>query len=282
MATVNNEIITNYDIKKEIDYLKILNPNLEQLSENEIEIIAKNSLIKEIIKKNEVVKVIDVNKKNPFVEDYLKNFYSKLNINDKDEFEKNLKEKNNYTLEEIKEKIKIELLWNELIFLKYGNQVKINKEQLSKKIENLNSETQKEYMLSEIVFEKQKDKSLKNFFNEINLSIKEIGFNNSANIYSISESSKIGGKIGWVNENSLSELLIDNLKSLKVGEHTGLIKLGNNYLILKIDEIKYNAVRIDKKKELEKIVKFETNKQLNQFSRIFFNRSKMNYTINEN
>ena len=282
LATVDNEIITNYDIKKEIDYLKILNPNLEQLSENEIEIIAKNSLIKEIIKKNEVVKVIDVNKKNPFVEDYLKNFYSKLNINNKDEFEKNLKEKNNYTLEEIKEKIKIELLWNELIFLKYGNQVKINKEKLSKKIENLNSETQKEYMLSEIVFEKQKDKSLKNFFNEINLSIKEIGFNNSANIYSISESSKIGGKIGWVNENSLSELLIDNLKSLKVGEHTGLIKLGNNYLILKIDEIKYNAVRIDKKKELEKMVKFETNKQLNQFSRIFFNRSKMNYAINEN
>ena len=62
-------------------------------------------------------------------------------------------------------------------------------------------------------------------------------------IFTVFQKVKNWWKIGWINENSLSELLIDNLKSLKVGDHTGLIKLGNNYLILKIDEIKYNAVK---------------------------------------
>ena len=113
------------------------------------------------------------------------------------------------------------------------------------------------------------------------MSIKEIGFNNSANIYSISESSKLGGKIGWVSENSLSDIIINKLNNLKVGEYTDLIKIGNNYMILQIDEIKESKVEIDKQKELKRLIKIETNKQLNQFSRIYFMKSKINYTINE-
>ena len=100
-------------------------------------------------------------------------------------------------------------------------------------------------------------------------------------IYSISESSKLGGKLGWVSENSLSKLISDKISLLNEGEFSKVIKIGNNYLIIKVDKIRMDQIKIDKDKELEKLIKTETNKQLNQFSRIYFDKSKINYLINE-
>ena len=279
---VNDEIITNIDIEKEAEYLKILNPNLNQLNDDKVIELAKISLVNEIIKKREILKFIDINKNNQFVEDYLKNLYSKLNYNSENEFKNELDSKNNYSINEIKEKIKLELLWNELIYKKYNRQLKIDKEKLINKINNIKNENQKEYFLSEIIFKKKKDESLEDLINQIKLSINDIGFNNTANIYSISESSKFGGKLDWVNENSLSNLISDKLNVLKEGEYTDIIQIGNSYLLLKIDQIKVSEIKIDKQKELKKLIQLETNKQLNQFSRIYFNKSKINYSINEN
>ena len=279
---VNDEIITNIDIEKEAEYLKILNPNLNQLNVDKVIELAKISLVNEIIKKREIHKFIDINKNNQFVEDYFKNLYSKLNYNSENEFKNELDSKNNYSINEIKEKIKLELLWNELIYKKYNQQLKIDKEKLINKINNIKNENQKEYFLSEIIFKKKKDESLEDLINQIKLSINDIGFNNTANIYSISESSKFGGKLDWVNENSLSNLISDKLSVLKEGEYTDIFQMGNSYLLLKIDQIKVSEIKFDKQKELNKLIQLETNKQLNQFSRIYFNKSKINYSINEN
>jgi len=279
---VNDEIITNIDIEKEAEYLKILNPNLNQLNVDKVIELAKISLINEIIKKREIHKFIDINKNNQFVEDYFKNLYSKLNYNSENEFKNELDSKNNYSINEIKEKIKLELLWNELIYKKYNQQLKIDKEKLINRINNIKNENQKEYFLSEIIFKKKKDESLEDLINQIKLSINDIGFNNTANIYSISESSKFGGKLDWVNENSLSNLISDKLSVLKEGEYTDIFQMGNSYLLLKIDQIKVSEIKFDKQKELNKLIQLETNKQLNQFSRIYFNKSKINYSINEN
>ena len=282
VAKIDNEIITNQDIIKESEYLKILNPSLSQLENDKITKLAKKSLIKEIIKKKEISKFIDLNKDTIFVDDYLKNLFYKLNYKNVNEFEKELEKKKNYTIEQIKEKIKIELFWNELIYQKYFKLVKINKKELIKRVENLTNKNQKEFLLSEIVFKKKKDIPLEILIEEINSSIKEVGFNNTANIYSISESSKIGGKLGWVNENSLSNLILENINNLNEGDYSKAFNIGNNYMILKVDQIKLNKVIIDKEKELNKLIKFETNKQLNQFSRVYFEKSKMNYSLYEN
>tara|TARA_B100000029_G_scaffold512429_1_gene609077 strand:- start:434 stop:1363 length:930 start_codon:yes stop_codon:yes gene_type:complete len=281
IATIDDEIITNYDLKKESDYLKILNPNLTQLNDKQILNLARTSIVNEIIKKREIKKFIDLNSKNLFVDQFLKNLYSKLNLNNEEEFRILLKEKNSFTLNEIKEKIKIELFWNELIYQKYKDQLKIDKEAIIKKVDNLKNDKQKEYLLSEIVFVKKKDLSLKNLINQIQLSINEIGFNNTANIYSISESSRLGGKLGWIKESSLSKPILEKLKLIEENKYTDIIKLGNNYLILKIEKIKINKIKIDKKKEVENLIQIEKNKQLNQFSKIYFNKSKINYSINE-
>ena len=278
---INNEIITNIDIQKEAEYLKILNPSLKQLSNIKIDQLARVSLINEVIKRNEVSKFVDQNQENKLIDDYLKNLYSKLNFSSEKDFKNELSLRNNYSINEVKEKIKLELMWNELIFSKYSQQVKIDESKLIKKINSIKNKDQKEYLLSEIVFEKKKNESLENLINQIKISIDDIGFNNTANIYSISESSKFGGKLGWVNESSLSNLISVKLANLKEGEYSDIIQIGNNFLLLKIDQIKKSEINFDKEEELQKLIKVETNKQLNRFSRIYFNKSKLNYSINE-
>ena len=211
----------------------------------------------------------------------MKNLFQKLNVDNEVDFKKILSQKKTYSLNEIKQKLKIEILWNQLIYSKYINQVKINKEVLLKKINSLSKNSRKEYSLSEIVFEKKINDDLNSLINKINSSILEIGFNNTANIYSISETSKYGGKVGWVDENNLSSLIFQNLNKINVGEHTNVIKINNNFIILKIEEIRSKEININKDEELKKMISFETNNQLNQFSKIYFNKSKMNYVINE-
>ena len=279
-TTVNDQIITNFDIKKESEYLKILNPNLSNLNQNQILLLAKNSLINEIIKKKEFGRIFDINEDNNLVNEYLKNLYTKLNFDNELDFKNSLIDKNNYNLDEIKEKIKIEILWNEFIYLKYKNQVKINKTVLVKKIEEMSNEERIEYLLSEIVF-KKKNEEINLLIKKIQTSINEIGFNNTANIYSISESSKFGGKIGWVSESNLSPSIFNSLKKINEGQLTDVLQIGNSFIILKIEKKRSKKVTINKNEELNKMIKFETNKQLNQFSQIYFNKAKLNYSINE-
>ena len=277
---VDEKIITNIDIKKEADYLKILNPKLASVEIKKINDLAKKSLIKEIIKKNEIEKIFDLQQKNSIEDKLLNNLYSKLNLNSS-EFENLLLIKNNYSIAEIKEKLKIEVFWNDLIYYKYNQQIKIDKEKLLEKIEDNKFNNKKEYFLYYIIFEKNKDQDLSSLINNINSSIAEIGFDNTANIYSISESSKFGGKIGWVNETNLSKIIIEKLKNLKKDEITKPIQIGNNYLILKINDIRETKVSIDKENELKKLIEYEQNKQLNQFSKIYFKKAAINYSINE-
>ena len=92
---------------------------------------------------------------------------------------------------------------------------------------------------------------------------------------------KFGGKLGWINESSLSKKILENLNSVDEKNQTKIMQLGNNFLILKIEDIRINEININKEIEIEKLIKVETNKQLNQFSKIYFDKSKINYSINE-
>jgi len=281
LVSIDDEIITNHDIKKESNYLEILNPNFIKLNNNQKLNIAKSYLIDQIIKDKETKKFIKIKKDKQIIDDYLKNLYLELGFNSEIEFKNLLEQKKNYDLSEVKEKIMKELLWNELIYLRYKNQVKVNKEKILLKVNQMQANTKKEYLLSEILFTKKKDITIKKLFEEIKLSIQEIGFNNTANIFSNSDSAKFGGKIGWISEISLSEKIKEKLENKKKGDYTDFIKLGNNFLILKIEDINIKKSTINKQKEIEKLINLETNTQLNKFSKIYFNKVKLNYTINE-
>ena len=280
IAKVNEKIITNLDIEKEASYLKILNPQLEKIEKDKILKISKNSLINEIIKKDETKKFFDYNQKLNIADKILKDFQNSLGFKDKREFLSLLSKNKTYSEEEIKEKLKIEFFWNRIILEKFNDLVKIDKQQLLKKIENINI-YKNEYQLSEIFFSKDKDLTLDEKIKKIKKSIKKIGFNNTASLFSNSESANVGGNIGWIPEESLSQKIIDELKNTKIGESTDPIQFGSNFLILKIENKKQKKIQNDKEKMLDQMIEFETNKQLNQFSNIYFNKIKINYSINE-
>ena len=280
VAKINNEILTNFDLKKETAYLNILNPQLENLDKKNKKRIAKKSLINETIKKKELKKFFDFNKKISIIDEAIENFYKNLGLSSKKELEEFLNKKNTYKISEIENKMKIEFFWNRMILDIYNNQIKIDKDKLIKKI-NSTEEYKNEYLLSEIFFNKDQNLNLKEKVKVIKQSIKNVGFNNTASIYSISNSANSGGKIGWVDEENLSEIITKELKNIKVGQFTNVIQIGNNFLILKIEEKKTKKIEKDKELILQQMIEFEKNKQLNQFSQIYFNKIKVNYEINE-
>ena len=278
---IGNQIITNFDLNKEINYLTALNPNLININEELKIVIAKDSIAKEIIKTNELKKYFELNDENIIISKFIKTFYRNLGIEDEIAFEKYLNQYG-WTLDEVKQKIKIEVLWNQLIFEKFKNQVRIDKIKLMNKIDITEGKKFRTlYNISEIIFQVENNKTFEKTIELINKSISEIGFENTANLYSVSESAKIGGKIGWVDENSISLNLSDSLKKINIGEHTKAINLNTKFIILKLNDVKEESRIIDKKKELAKLIKSEENLQLDNFSKIFFDKIKINIKIDE-
>ena len=157
VITVDDEIITNYDLEKESNYLEILNPNLRELDDNQILKLAKNSLINEIIKKKEVEKYISSTDENLSLDRYMNELLKTLNIDSEENFQIFLKKNNSFSIDEVREKIKIELFWNELIYSKHSNKLKIDRVAIIKKVDSLNDGEIKEYLLSEIVFNLNKN-----------------------------------------------------------------------------------------------------------------------------
>ena len=279
---INNEIITNIDIINENNYLVFLNPNLKKLPIDKQRSIAKNSLIKEIIKKKELTKYFDINKDYPFIDTIEKKLFKGKGIKNRDEY-KNFLNNNSLNYSLIREKLKLEALWNQLIIDKYSKSVKIDENLLKNKISNelKNSNSKFQYNLSEILFENDLSIGYEKTYNKIKISIESIGFENTANIYGISDSSKNGGLIGWINETQIADELRKKINSIKIGGITNPIKIPNGYLIIKLNDKKEIKEKLNIKKELEKLVRLEKTKQLNNFSIIFYKRLKQNIVINE-
>ena len=278
---VNDQIITNIDIKKESRYLIALNSQLNKLNQKKILDISKESSLREKIKEIELIKYFDLDAKNPLAEKYIENFYSRLKLKNKIEFNSLI---NSYglSMSYVEKKINIELTWNQLIYEKYIDQVNIDVDKLKKKIiKNKSAAKKKLYLLSEIIFEIDGQKNLDNKVKNISESIEEIGFKNTANIYSVSSTAKFGGEIGWVEEERLSKNIMQELKKMNINENTIPFQTGGSFMILKIDNIKYEEKIVDEKAQLEKIIQFETDKQLERFSNIYYNKLKINTSINE-
>ena len=279
---IQNEIITNIDIKNEYKYLLALNNELQNLSKDKIYNISKESIIRETVKKNEILKrfkslEIDEN----FLDTVIKNLYlRKLKLSSREDFKIYLK-KYDLRIEDLEKKIKIDLLWNELIVKKYNSQIKIDVESIKKEINNSELLITKKYLLSEIVFKIASNTELNIKYKEIKNSIGENGFENTVLIYSIADSSKVGGNIGWINESSLNRKIRENIESLNVGDLSEPILIPNGALILKINDIKQENKKIDIELELKKTIEYKRNILLNQYSQIYFNKIKKNLLFNE-
>ncbi len=280
---VENEIITNIDLLNEKNYLIALNNEILNLPEEKSLLLAKNSIVKEKIKKNEINNYFNEEYKYEISEIMLKNLTNRIGLNSIEELKEYL-QKFNLNLSFIEEKTKNEDMWNRLIYNKYKNQINIDVKELKNRLKieiKNNNNILTEYNISEIQFNLNIGESLEQKYNQIINSINSNGFKIASNLYSVSETSKFGGKIGWINKTSISGPVLDELEKLNIGEITKPIKIRNFFLILKIEDKKESKIKIDFEKELKKLINFETNKQFNQFSLIYLNKIKQNIFISE-
>ncbi len=279
LIKVNNEIITSIDILNEIRYLSIINEEFKS-TENNLKLkIAKNSLIREKIKNIELQKYNQKNKiSENMLEDILKKYFANLNINSIQEFELFFK-KRELSPSLIKKKIKTELMWNQLIYDKFIEKVKINQEQIAQSISN--KKKVKEYLLSEILINAENNEELNRQLKSITQTISEKNFTQAALTYSVSETARNGGKLGWIKESVLSNKIKKKLSIIKIGQLTQPITIPGGFLILKIEDIREVENKIDLDKEIKNIINKKTNKQLNSYSNIYFNKLKKNIKINE-
>ena len=277
---IDEEIITNIDILNERKYLIFLRPSLNKLPQEEMIKISTNSLIKEIIKKKELKKIFKDIEKKEYAE-IKKNLFNFKKVKNENEF-LNLIKKNNISYDKILEKIKYEALWNELIFRKFNSLVKIDEKKLKEKlILKFSSDIKYEYNLSEILFEVEKTETFENKYNQIIEYINLNDFKVAASKFSITSSSNKGGDIGWIKETLLSDRLVKILKEIKINEIIKPIKYPNGYLIIKINDIREIKQSLNIDNELKESVNFERNKQLNQFSLLYYKKLKQNTAINE-
>ena len=280
-AKINNEIISNIDVKNEKNYLLALNPKLRSLSNKDINRYAKDSLVNEKIKKIEIEKQFEIIQNNNMIDKIIADLYSGIGILNVDEFEKHLKNFN-INLDLVKKKISIEIAWNDYIFTKYNKLIQIDEKKIRNKIKELSKKNEIEnFLLSEIIFTVNEGENLDSKFMEIKNSIEKIGFEESAKIYSVSESKNDGGKIGWVYKSQLSNKISNEIEKKNVGELTNPITTAGGFILLKINEKKNELIEIDEEQEFKKAINFEKNRQLTMYSTLQYKRAYNKAFINE-
>ena len=277
---IDNEIITTIDIYEEIKFLKVFNPEINSLSDVELFEISKNRLIKDKIKKIEIMKFVrELKVDDKFLLKLIMRKYSRLNINSIKNFEKYLK-KENLNIEIVKEKFIIELMWNDLIYQKFSKKVVIDKERIKNEIsQNSQKKFQKEFLLSEIVFNVTNKDEFNNKYQKILLDIEKVGFKKTALIHSNSDTATNGGLIGWVKEVNLNKNLKKVISELKAGQFSKPVRTSSGFIIIKIDEEKEYVSKFNQADRINEIIRFKTNEQLNQFSNMYLNKLKKNLVI---
>ena len=276
---IDNEIITTIDIIKELNFLAALNPEILKLDKDTIFEVSKNSIIKEKIKMIEILKFTQkIELEDKYLKKLIKNSYMKINLGSEDEFLKHLA-KYNLELNDFKKKITVEALWNQIIFSKFNSKINIDIKKIKNEIINDKNNKITKFNLSEIIFDIEENQNLNVKFDQIKNDISVNGFENAAMIHSISETANIGGKLGWINKNSINQKLNKKIADLNVGEFTKPMVIPGGFLIVKLNELKEVDRDMNIDKEIKKQITIKTDQQLNQFSNIYYNKIKKDIKI---
>ena len=280
-AKVNDQIITNHDIENEIKYLVALNPNLKELNKKEINRYAIDSAINEKVKKIEIEKFYKIVGNNAVVDRIIKSLYSKLNITDLESFIQYL-DVNGIDINQVKNKIGIEVAWNDLIVNQFANSIKVDEKMIKEKINIQKKNTNIEnLLLSEIIFTINDKNEFQEKYSKIKKSIDSIGFEETARIYSVSNTKNNGGNVGWIYKNQLSKKIISEINKINVGEYTNPITTSGGFIIIMLNEVKNEKLIINEEEQFEKAVLFERDKQLKRYSTLHYKRVFNKTRINE-
>ncbi len=226
IISVGEEIITNYDLDKEINYLNVITVGqIKELDDQESKKIAIDSLIKDKIKITALSNYNNIIIKDELLNNQIIKTSRNIGFGSLEDFTTFLKFQE-YELDEYKKKVLLELQWNQLVYQFYRNQIVIDKKKIDEKLKILIAEQKKdvEYLIYEIFIE--------------NSAIKELD----------EESEK------ELNENNIVEELPEN----KVVDEK------NSGIIIEAESASYNNKKnsIVEEKSIEKEVEVETNNQI--------------------
>ena len=277
---VENHIITSLDIFEEIKNLKFFNKNLNQIKNEEIYQIALQSILNQKIKEIEIskkfneIKLDDENYLNFLIESK----YKSLGYETLTEFKKELTNKK-INFNNFEEKIKIDILWSQIIYSKYNSKIKINEKELRKEIlskKNISNS----YELSEIIFNIENINEVNSKYQLIKEDIQKLGFDNAALKHSISTTASSGGNLGWIDEKQINSKLRNELNNTQVGNITKPIRIPGGFIILKKNDVKKTEVNLNIEQELKKLIDYNQETQLRNYSNVYFNKIKKDLKIN--
>lgn len=278
IVKVDEKIISSYEVKNKINTELIFrNLEINQSNINKIKKFAIQDLINIRIKEKEISKYKTIN----LEEVDISNKLASISSNNIDKFKKVFSD-NNLDYETYIKELKIQSAWSEIIFFLFKDKVKINEEEILRDLENLKLKNSKikEYDLLEIElsFNDQSEKEEK--INKINKDIKNIGFEKSISIHSESESAINKGRLGYINEKSLSPEIYEKLKFLKEGQVSEPIIKLNKILYLKINKIKISDKKnFDVIKLKQDLINNRKNELYNLYSKSYLSKLKNNSYI---
>tara|TARA_B100000242_G_C43031278_1_gene480476 strand:+ start:163 stop:1092 length:930 start_codon:yes stop_codon:yes gene_type:complete len=269
---VENEIISNYEVKNKI--LSSLILNNQEINQKNIDNIKKQALESLILFKLKKIELSKYNfKNNPKqINEYLNLISSNDVATLKDKFEKN-----NLDYALFLEEIETQFKWQQFIYKIYSNKIKIDENSINLEIENLANNQKKieEFRISEIeVLLNNNDKDKETIL-EIKENIKSEGFELTAIKYSTSLSSEKRGDLGWINSKSLSPRIYSIVSKMKIGEISEPILSQNSLLFLKIvDKRLSEPKKIDLVKLRENLINNKKNELFNLYSRSHLSKLK--------
>ena len=279
VAKIGNDIITNIDIENEYKYLITLNKSLEDIDKNQLLSFAKNSLIKEKIKESEIKKFYELDKKNDAVDKLITGLYKRLNINSLEEFKIYL-QNNDLEYVNVYKKLEIEAVWNEMVYYLFKDKIYIDEKDLKNKLIN-NQQKVESLLISEIIVNIKNKNDVEKSYNQLLKSIERFGYKETVLRLSISDSKNNSGLLGWINKNTLSKKIQNELNKIEIGQITKPILISSGMLVLKLEDKKFVEPTQNLDEQLLKLKNFEINNQLNNFSTIYYNKIKKNFLINE-
>ena len=277
IVKVENKTITSFELKNKINTLLISsNREINQANVNKIKRSALNSLI------NLKIKEIELSKYNFEIEENLINNYLKsITTDNLDKFKKKIIQ-SGLSLELFKDEIRTELKWQRLIFSIYQKKVNIDDSMIEKELQSIysNQSNITEFKISEIEILLNEGDNKEKMILEIKNQIKKIGFEQTAQQISISQSAINKGDLGWINSKMLSKKILRVIKPLKVGEYSEAIIGSNSILFLKLSDKRLSSSKkIDKKKYKKELIKLKKNQLFNLYSNSHLSKLKNNTLI---
>jgi len=277
-ATVGNKTITHYDIISEAKVILILNgQDYSDEKKAKLQKAAVNSLIKRNIKTIEIEKYnLGYNEEDMNRE--LTRLVTRLNI-DVDQL-KNMLISNGIEFSSIVEQIRVELLWNTLIFEVYKDRLSVSATEIEEQLKNISETEIKEYLISELIIKPVPSDLVDEKIKEIIKKIETQGFEEVVSELSISETAIKKGDVGWISENAITDKFKSVIEITKIGDITEPIFLPNGILFFKVRNARVKDKVSNLVEAKDEMVADEKTKILNMHSLSHYERIKRAVAIN--